>query len=313
MAYINSEKKQLHDALKKIIKASGLTQNMYARRLGISEATMTNIIKYWNVSEKISVEMWTMIKKHIQEHGTIEGVATANYKKIFKTCEAAYVNKSAEVIIGEGGYGKSFALKKFAFVFERETKGKIRVFYVDASLSPTPLKLLAAIMDEFGCLRDSRKSSRLVQIQNYFQNNDCLLIIDEVSALKSSDVTVLKDILTAARDLAGVVLAGTPYFMRNVSHGKAMDRHLFSELEDRFFSIPVVLEKPKDDDAEAIFKLHDLTSEQIDIVMGRVGDNDTRRFCWKNKPTYRGIANCVQMIKDLDRVPILNLSDLQSI
>lgn len=311
--YSDNEKKILRDSLERLIKSSGISANKYAERLKVSNGTITNILNYWNVEGKVGDSVWTILKKHIGEVGQCDGVPTENYKRVFATCESAYFNKSAEVIIGKGGYGKTYALNKFKIAFERQTAGKTKVHYLDASMSPKPKRLISALMEELGCWRAGKMTSQLIEIKRYFRENDCLVIIDEVSALESKDVTVLKDILTAARGLVGVVLSGTPYFMDNVLRGKATNRHLFSELEDRFFFIPTALDAPTNDDAKKIFELYGLSDGDVKIVMGEIKDPAAKRFCWTNKPTYRGIINCVQMIKDLERKPMFNFDGVTTV
>lgn len=311
--YSENEKKTLRDTLERLIKSSGISGNKYAERLKVSNGTITNILNYWNVDGKVGDQTWTILEKHISQVGKCDGVATENYKRVFAACESAYFNKSAEPIIGNGGFGKTYALNKFKIAFERETAGKTKVHYLDASMSPKPKRLISALMEELGCWKAGKMATQLLEIKKHFNENDCLVIIDEVSALESKDVTVLKDILTAARGVVGVVLSGTPYFLENVLRGKAANRHLFSELEDRFFSIPTILTAPTDNEAEAIFKLHNLSAEQIDIVMGRLKNEAAKRFCWTNKPTYRGIVNCIQMIKDLERDPIFKFDGVMAI
>ncbi|MGL5683608.1 MAG: AAA family ATPase [Marinifilaceae bacterium] len=307
----DNEKKTLRDALERLIESSGISRNKYAERLKVSGGTITNILQYWNVEGKVGAGVWETVKKHIDSIGVVDGVPTDNFKSVFAACESAYFNKSAQVIIGKGGYGKSYALSKFKKALEKKSAGKISVHYIDASLSPKPKKLIATIMETLGCYKAGKMSTQLLDIANYFKSHDCLLVIDEVSALESKDVTVLKDILTAARGYCGVVLAGTPYFMDNVLRGKARNRHLFSELEDRFFSLPTVLTAPTAKDAEAIFKLYGLNDTQIDIALGRVTDGE--RYSWMNKPTYRGIMNCVQMMRDMDRAPMFDFTGVGAI
>lgn len=312
--YTNKEKKELRDNLERLIKTSGISSNKYAaERLGVSGGTITNILNYWNTDGKVGDSVWTIVEKHVNQIGKCDGIATKNYKRVFDACDSAFYNKSAELVIGNGGYGKTYSLAKFKIAFERKMAGKVKVYHFNSAVAPKPKKFIAALMKELGCWQAGQMSAQLLELRRHFKENNCLLLIDEASALKGKDAVVIKDILDAAKDLTGVVVAGTPYFLENILAGKAANRHLFSELEDRFFSIPAILEAPTQAEAEAIFKLNGLSSEQIDIVSGRTKKAELKRFSWLSKPTFRGIDNCIQMILDINRKPTFEFAALQAV
>ena len=108
---------QVRDALARLHRQSGLSAGAFAQRVGF---TNPSILSQFNtaidlIGEKAMETALAYIKKH-----EYVGVVTDNYAKVFRAMEAAYRLKNVQVIIGEGGYGKSFAIERYRDEKERE-------------------------------------------------------------------------------------------------------------------------------------------------------------------------------------------------
>jgi hypothetical protein len=162
----------------------------------------------------------------------------------------------------------------------------------------TNKQFIAGLMKALDCYKAGTISTQLAEMRNHVNKNNLLLIIDEVSSMEGHNVVIIKDIITAFKDLCGIVFAGTPYFINNLNRGANRDRHLFSETRDRLFMLPERLEKPTEAEAEAIFTANGITGEQLNIVMGRNPKLLSRSY--KAKQTFRGIKDCIDMMNMLE-------------
>lgn len=293
--YTKEQKKQLRNELLEEKEASGLSSNKFAvERLGFSNGSkLSHVVNKWDQEGFVGDDTWQLIEKYLQNKRGYKVIATSNLMKVWSVCERAYSFKKTMVVSGEGGYGKSEALVRFKEDIER--KNLYRVYYFDASMVKTRKQFIVGLMNVLNCHKHGTLSYQIPIIRETVKKQDCLLIIDEVSSLEGKNVTILKDIMTATKDLCGMVLAGTPYFVNNINKGASKDKHLFSETKDRIFMLPEKLNAPTEKEAEAIFKANGIYGEALNIVMGRVPELIKKSY--KAKPTYRGIADCITMIK----------------
>lgn len=292
--YTKEQREDLKNKLLEEIESSGLSNNKFAKeRLGFDGSRLSHVINNWDKPGMVGESTWTIIEKYIQQQRGYKMVATRNFIKVFEVCQRAYDFKSTMVVLGEGGYGKTAALKKFKE--KTEAEGKIKVFYFDASMVSTKKQFIVEFMTLLGCYKPGTINYQISLIREAVRKTDCLIIIDEVSAFEGKKVTVLKDVMTAIRGICGMVLAGTHYFMENINKGAQRDKHLFSETKDRLFLLPEVLEPPTETEAQAIFEANGIHGEALDIVMGRKPEFKSKSY--KAKLTFRGIFDCITMIK----------------
>lgn len=310
--FSEEQKKKMHDELMKDFEASGLKATPYAKqRLGFKDGSKFNhIVKNWNTKGYVGEGTWTIVEKHLNKIKGYTGIVTRNMELVFEACRIAYLSKEAVVVSGSGGFGKTFALKKYKESIEKE--GTHKVIYFDASMTSTRKQFVVELMNKIKCHKSGVIDAQILMIKEALATKKVVLIIDEVSSLKGERVTLIKDIITALKNVCGIVLAGTPYFMNNVYKGAAADKHLFSELKDRLYSIIYTLSKPSEEEANAIFIANGISGEELDIVMGK---NKKLLFrSYKAKETFRGIANCITMIGVLQQdQQNLNIKYLQAI
>lgn len=309
--YSNDDKRAMRDELESLINTSGLSNARYAKeRLGFNDGSKLNhVLKSWDKKGMVGSATWDAVAKHINKSKGYKGVATDNLKKVWSACDRAYSLKKNIVISGEGGLGKTFALEKYKEKIEKD--GRFEVIYVDASMTSTRKQLVVALMQEIGCYKSGVINAQLIEIKKAMKKRDALLVIDEVSSLKGDNVTILKDVMTALKDVCGLILAGTPYFVNNLNKGAHKDKHLFSETKDRLFMLPVSLNKPTEAEAEAIFKMNGLSGEALKIMMGK--DKATYTMSYKVKQTFRGIADCIATIQMAENETKTKVEYLQAI
>ena len=282
------QKQELKNWLKGQIEQSSLSQNNYGKEtFGWTAGTTSNVLTKWDVDGKVSDKTWQQLQNYKSTLLGYQGVETDNYKGVHKICKMARSVKSAMLIEGEGGYGKSFALKKF-----KELNPKIKVYYVDISLTGnTSKRVVSEIMKLTGDYKAGTIQKQLIEIRKRLSRENALVILDEVSSLQGYHVTVLKDIMTALDEVCGIVLSGTHYFMKNLNRGANRNRHLYNETRDRIFMHEKILTAPTDAEALLIFQANGLNDEQIKTVTGE------GKYTWEHKRTYRGIRDAIRLVK----------------
>lgn len=293
------QKKQLRDKIVEIQKDSGLSANKFAEeRLGFSNGSkFSHVINNWNKPKTVGLKTWLIIDKHISTTQEYKGVFTENLIKVWDECDNAYRLRRPLSIIGDAGTGKTFALTKYKKHLEKT--GEFKVIYFDASLVKTNKQFISGLMKELGCYKPGTMAAQLIAIRKKVKKDNPLILIDEVSSMEGHKITIIKDVITAVDYISGIIIAGTPYLFNNLNRGAIRSRHLFDETRDRIFQLPVTLERPTKEEALEIFQTNGITSkEDLDIVMAR---NDLPiSHSWLAKKTFRGIKDCIDMIKMAD-------------
>lgn len=299
--FSKEQKQTLRDQIIAMFEASGLSANEFAtKRLGFTSGSkFSHVRNNWDKPGMVGQDTWEAIAKYIEKGSRYKGIATDNLKKVFEACNIAYNLKKFVPVIGNGGYGKSFALAKYKEMIEAERRYK--VVYFEATKG-TNKQFIAGLMQAIGCYEHGTMATQIEIMRQYAMKQNMLIMIDEVSKLEGHNVTVLKDVMTAMLDICGIVLVGTPYFMKNLIRGSHRERHLFSETKDRLFYITFTLNAPTEHEAEEIFKANGITDrETLNILLNRISDKNKREALksrsWLAKQTFRGIQDCVDMIR----------------
>lgn len=309
------QKQALRDAIVAMQEASGLSGNDFAKkRLGFTSGSkFSHIRNNWDKPGLVGNDTWEVVEKVLNQKQRYQGVPTANLRKVFEACELAYNLKKFVPVIGNGGYGKTFALTNYKEMVEAQKRFK--VVYYEAQKG-TPKQFIAGLMEAFGCYRAGTMAAQIDEMRQFAMRQDMVVLIDEVSKLEGHHVTVVKDVMTALNGVCGIVLAGTPYFMKNLTRGAHRDRHLFSETKDRLFYITFSLEPPTEVEAEQIFQANGISDKQtLDILLNRIGDRAKKEALrcrsWLAKPTFRGIADCIDTIKATQMESAIDYSTLE--
>lgn len=309
------QKQALRNAIVTMQESSGLSGNEFAtKRLCFTNGSKySHIRNNWDKPGLVGNDTWEIVEKLITQKQRYQGVATANLKKVFEACELAYNLKKFVPVVGNGGFGKTFALTNYKEMIE--SKKSFKVVYYEAQKG-TPKQFIAGLMQAFGCYRAGTMAVQIEEIRNQAMRQDMLLIIDEVSKLEGHRVTVIKDVMTALYGVCGIVLAGTPYFMKNLTRGAHRDRHLFSETKDRLFYITFSLDAPTAEEAEQIFLANGITDkETLNILLNRISDRQKkealRSRSWLAKQSFRGIADCIDTVKAANLAPTIDYNTLE--
>jgi len=307
--YTLEQKEHLRDKIIAIQEASGLTANKFAvERLNFTNGSkFSHIRNAWNEPGKVGADTWEVVEKYIEKTEGYHGVATSNLKKVWNACERAYALKKPIPVIGEGGYGKTFGLEKFQEYNDKNHRFKVIIF--DASETKTRKQFINGLLKALGAYKPGTIADQLKHLRETVLKRDFLLCVDEVSSLKDYHVVIIKDVMSALKDICGIVFTGTPYFMNNLNNGAIRNRHLFSETRDRLFMLPELLEQPTEYEALAIFNANGITDkEELDIVMGR--EKQFLSHSWLIKKTFRGVRDSIDLIR-MAEIPDFNFESIE--
>ena len=290
--YTLKQKLDVKQEIERLHKQSGLSAAAFSERVGFTNPSVLS--QLYNRPDLIGEKAMETALKYIARKQKYVGVVTDNYNKCFTTLESAYQLKNLGVIIGNGGYGKSFAIERYRD--EKEKGGKVHVYTVNLEGVHTQKSCVRTIIEAVGIPTRERATVKqlIALLKDFLTARDCMLVLDEASALKGDKATVFKDIITALQGVCGLVLAGTPYLVENITKHALKGAHLFSELADRLPLVITILAEPTDEDAEAVFRANGCDDAQVEALMGRAG-KEYKWMHWRNKPTYRGIYDCVSL------------------
>jgi len=295
--FSQEQKKALRDQIISMQETSGLSGNEFAmKRLGFTSGSkFSHVRNNWDKPGMVGIDTWEAIEKYIDSANQYKIVATSNLKKVWEAGEMAYNLKKNIPVIGNGGYGKTVGLLKYKEYIERNQSFK--VVYYEAQKG-TAKQFIAGIMEAMGCYSHGTMAKQIEEMRSYAMKQNMLILIDEVSKLEGHNVTILKDVMTAMLDVCGIVMAGTPYFFKNLLRGASRDRHLFSETKDRLFFITYQLDRPTEDEAKEIFTVNGITDKDtLQILLGKSKHKELITRSWIAKPTFRGIRDCVDMVR----------------
>lgn len=133
--------------------------------------------------------------------------ASSDYLNVMAVCQSCQENMGLGIVVGKSGYGKTYALKKYAKL--------PRVAYLECDDTMGSRDLVEEIE---GCLGMAKASGgtihkRVSRIREFLNvNSGYLLIIDEADKLMNKYTTAKMEILRGIFDQAevGLVIAGEP-------------------------------------------------------------------------------------------------------
>ncbi len=279
------------EILKQDYEEKGISLSKYSELVGLPKATLSYILN--GQYDKLGKGTIAKLQKIFSDKVEYKGIVTNNLKTVFEAAEEARLMKKTVAIIGEGGYGKTYSLLKYR---EKLLKDGYDVLYVNAALAgATRKKLVMALIEKTGNYFAGTIEKQLKELKRRLQRKKVVVIIDEVSAMKGSHITILKDLIDSLEGVP-IVLAGTPYFWQQLEKGANRNKHLYSELRDRI-AFHVELSAPSINEAKAIFKVNGLTSEEIKEIL-------TSNRDWLERRSFRAIRDAIIWVKQKRNVKL---------
>jgi DNA transposition AAA+ family ATPase len=217
------EKTQIVNALRIKIEKLGISQNESAKRIGISAATLSNILsgKWENITDAWRVcEQWlgSMLSSWV-------AADIANYKIVTRLCQQAQEAQSSKAISYQPASGKTFAAKQYAQEHQN-------TFYVGAVGDMTKRQFLAALCTAMGVVPSYAVSEMLADVITKLKVlNNPLIIVDEFDELKDNAMRIFKDLYNAVG--CGFVLIGGLNFKNRILRGATRQKQSYQEILSR--------------------------------------------------------------------------------
>lgn len=216
-------KNQVVAKLQAKIDRLGLSQNEAAKQMGVSGATVSNMLKgKW---ENIT-GAWQKVQVWLGSDLTNWSTATTeNFKRIQQICATAQVMHTAKAISYRAGSGKTFAVKEYA-------NTKPNTFYVCAFGDMSKRQLLKHLCKAMGLTQATTADmiEQIIEKINLLKNP--LIIIDEYDELEDKALRIFKDLYNRCESV-GFVLVGGLHLEKRITKGVRNSKQSMQEIYSR--------------------------------------------------------------------------------
>lgn len=215
-----NNKQTLKEKINTYCKSKGISKAEFARRAGVSGATLSSIEK--DKLENISEGMANRLFSVINETSANAVYKTSDFMAVQKACEVAKEYHFMIGITGDTGTGKTTALNHYTAnknVYKITlTKSMHQRFFLDTFLRVLGIECYGALSD---------KTAKIIETLNTKTN--ALVMIDEAGKITPNVMLLLHDIREATRFNCGFILAGMPYFKTNLEKNAKREKVGFAE------------------------------------------------------------------------------------
>lgn len=214
----------LAEKLAEKISRKGISQAEAARQMGVSNATVTNILtgKHDNITGA-----WNKVQRWLgQEIEAWQVAETANFLKVQQICADAQRYGQSRAISFKPGSGKTFSARYYA-------NNTPNAFYVGAVGDMTKKQLLQALCNSMG-LQDSWRLADMLEliIDKLNSLERPLLIIDEFDELDNKALRVFKDLYNRCTG-TGFVMIGGLHLQQRIVTGAKKAKQSYQEILSR--------------------------------------------------------------------------------
>lgn len=222
----------LAEKLAEKIQKKGISQSEAARQMGLSAATVTNILK--GKHESIT-GAWSAVENWLgQAVEAWQAAETANFMTIQDLCAHAQRYGQSRAISFKPGSGKTFAAKYYA-------GNTPNTFYVAAVGDMSKKQFLAAICSAMG-LQDSWRIADMLDdiVDKLNLLEKPMLIVDEFDELDNKAMRVFKDLYNRCSSCAFIMVGGLHLqkrIMQGVKLAKQSYQEIFSRLGGEFIGL----------------------------------------------------------------------------
>ncbi|WP_271783902.1 ATP-binding protein [Aquimarina algiphila] len=275
-------KQQIAQAVKEFMDTHGIKQSDIARKSGVRQEYLTNILKKdsdftydagKNGTGFIPVRHFNKLAEFIgfqiqKQYWQLQPTEqTANILATLKDAkEYGYTN----VIIGETGCGKSFTCKLFA------KKNPIDVFIITIGSSDNIGDMLDKVMDAINLRITSRTKSKkireIIKKLRYLKDtgHSPMIIFDEAEYMKQPALCSMKELYDNLVNHCSIILVGTDQLVRNIEVMKKRNKPGIPQLYRRIkFGIRQL---PSVDRSFALF-LQDIEDIKVRNFLTKVCEN----------------------------------------
>ncbi len=198
---------ELKKAINEYCQKKGISKNELSVEIGINSAYLSKIEN--EKFDEITDEVLTKIRSAIRLRSVSEVYQTADLVSVFNQCETTRKNRLMTGLLADTGMGKTTSLRAYSM---REN-----VYMVTVDKTMNAKRLFLAILKTMGIPFDGNIHDVMLRIAEELNRIESpLLIIDEAGKLNHVMMLYLHDLREYTRANCGILLAGMPYFRKNL-------------------------------------------------------------------------------------------------
>lgn len=247
------ERQQTIQDIKKFMHEKSLSQGRLAKMVGVSSATISNMLNgHW---DKVKPEMTLHVMNRIRVESRVV-LNTVNFQTVFHACEEAKSRHRMIGIIGYTGSGKTTALRKFY-------KANENTYYVMSKKTMTAKQFLLEILRQMGVSFNGSAFQIVDRIQLELNKQiNPVIVIDEAGKLSPRVFQYIHDLRNETENSCGIVLAGVEYFKTNLEKAVQRNKEGMPEFYDRICAWQTLV-PPTKYELRAICQAHGVSDEHI--------------------------------------------------
>ncbi len=296
MSMTNEQKNNLVTAASEYLKRHGLSQNEFARIVGINTSYLSNIMKgvftfrnsRTGADSDIDVKWFNAIAEKIGFAITKEYwplVETEQFLDIAKELTEAKETLTTRIIIGETGCGKTYTVNRFSKAYPLGT------YIITCNKNDRITDIVRKIQRELNINLEGSVSARIdrisMELSREFDNgNKPMLIFDESEYLSVTGLLSIKTIYDYLKGTCSIILIGTSDLLNKLEH------NLKKEGAPQFYSrfrVGIRYIRPIDKSFSRFFSRKNFDKELRDLIC-------------RNASDYRGLADYLEpAIKEADK------------
>ncbi len=261
------QKKQIAQEVANLSKL--LSQNKVAKRVGVSSATISQILN--NNWKLIKPEMWRKIKVKLKLDINWQTAPTRMYQDLTNILTAAQTRHLTVAFSHQAGTGKTH-------VFTQYQKANKNVIYVEGTRTMSKKTYIKKLLTNAGQDTNGTTEELMQQfIDHVAELENPLIIIDQFDKLKENTFDLFMDFYNELYGHCGFAISGVvaleKRILRGVQRNKIGYEEIWSRMNRKFIQLhPVSLE-----DVRAIFVSNGIQDEEAITESFNMCNGDLRR------------------------------------
>jgi len=222
-------KEMIRNKVEEKISTLQISANAASAQIGISAATMSNVLNNtWMLKPELapSDEMWRKLALWAGVATDWNTAYTADFKRMTGICRHAQEMSISKAISFTPGTGKTYALKEYS-------NSNPSVYYIECEEYWNKKVFLQKLCSVMGINNSLLSVPEMVEVIIDFLNSKekILVIIDEADKLKDPVINFYKTFYNKTE--AGFILCGAPYFKNRIEKGCRLQKQTYQEIFSR--------------------------------------------------------------------------------
>lgn len=218
------EKSEIKKAVNLYCKEKGISKADLSVKSGVSEGTLSFLEneRWEKISPAMFMQIWNFCNRNTVEHL----LPTVDFVSTVKACDKARKHHFMIGLTGDTGMGKTTAISAYSM--------RKNTFYVCYDKTMSPRQFFIALLRELSCPFEGSLNEMINRASDVVNRLVTpLLIIDECGKLNHAMILYLHVLRDKTAGNCGIVLAGMPYFKRNLQRMAEKEKEGYAEFYRR--------------------------------------------------------------------------------